>query len=88
MGADIGSKPARVDEDVNSNRTGVCPLLDNSGQSGILPQDGLSADEPKRTFTQTACVASGVLLDIHPIGAAKDQRLSLAASSRSIRMDD
>ena len=24
----------------------------------------------------------------HPIGAAKDQRLSLAASSRSIRMDD
>ena len=24
----------------------------------------------------------------HPIGAAKDRRLSLAASSRSIRMDD
>ena len=32
-----------------SDRTRVCPLLDNSGQSRILARDGLSANDPKRT---------------------------------------
>jgi hypothetical protein len=31
-------------------RAGVCPLLDQSGQSRILARDGLSAFDPKRTF--------------------------------------
>ena len=43
MDGHVGSKAVRVDEDVNSHGTGVCPLLDNSGQSRILPRDGLSA---------------------------------------------
>jgi hypothetical protein len=34
----------------HSNRTAVCPLLDQSGQSLILARDGLSAFNPKRTF--------------------------------------
>ncbi len=32
-----------------SDRTRVCPLLDNSGQSRILARDGLSTNDPKRT---------------------------------------
>jgi hypothetical protein len=33
-----------------SNRTRVCPLLDNSGQRWILARDGLSADDPSATL--------------------------------------
>ena len=31
----------------------VCPLLDKSGQRSILAGDGLSANDPKRTFSAT-----------------------------------
>jgi hypothetical protein len=33
-----------------SNRTRVCPLLDQSGQRWILACDGLSAFDPERTL--------------------------------------
>jgi len=33
-----------------SSSTRVCPLLDNSGQSRVLAGEGLSANDPKRTF--------------------------------------
>jgi len=33
-----------------TDRTHVCPLLDNSGQMWILPRDGLSAYDPNRTW--------------------------------------
>src|SRR5450755_1423175 len=32
-----------------SDRTRVCPLLDQSGQRSILARGGLSANDPKRT---------------------------------------
>jgi hypothetical protein len=34
------------------DRAGVCPLLDNSGQSRILAGGGLSVNDPKRTLTR------------------------------------
>jgi hypothetical protein len=34
-----------------SNRTRVCPLLDQSGQRLILAGDGLSAYDPQRTLS-------------------------------------
>jgi hypothetical protein len=34
-----------------SNRTRVCPLLDQSGQWWILARDGLTANDPKRTLS-------------------------------------
>jgi hypothetical protein len=33
-----------------SSRTGVCPLLDQSGQRWILTRDGLSAFDPTTTL--------------------------------------
>jgi hypothetical protein len=39
-----------------SNRTRVCPLLDQSGQTWILARDGLSAFDP------TATLQSGIAL--------------------------
>ena len=35
-----------------SNRTRVCPLLDQSGQRSFFASDGLSANDPKRTTAQ------------------------------------
>ena len=37
-----------------SDRTHVCPLLDQSGHSLILALGGLSANDPKRTFSLLA----------------------------------
>jgi hypothetical protein len=37
-----------------TNRARVCPLLDNSGQGWILAGNGLSANDPKQTFSRYA----------------------------------
>jgi hypothetical protein len=45
--------PTRADEICRvlaSEAARVCLLLDNSGQSRVLARDGLSANDPKRTF--------------------------------------
>ena len=46
-----------------SNRTRVCPLLDQSRQRWILARNGLSAFDPKRTFAHILSCNAGKL---HP----------------------
>jgi hypothetical protein len=47
---DSGRGPLRPVPSGHSNRTRVCPLLDQSGQRWILARDGLSAFDPTATF--------------------------------------
>jgi hypothetical protein len=56
----------------HSNRSRVCPLLDNSGQNWILDRDGLSANDPKPTSH-----LSGQLLPLVRLAARVDFERSL-----------
>jgi len=58
-----------------SDRTHVCPLLDQSGHSLILALGGLSANDPKRTFS---------LLATYEVQQKVQGRLVSAITRRSI----